>query len=130
MTDKAQDPQGAAEHAARIVVGIDGSQSSIDAMFWAARQAELTKATLDVVMTWEWPTSYGWAIPVPDAFDPEAEMRVRSIPTSDYCAPSTPTSRSTHASCTAIRLRFSSRLQRVRTFSSWGATATANSSAC
>lgn len=76
MTDKAQDPQGAAEHAARIVVGIDGSQSSIDAMFWAARQAELTKATLDVVMTWEWPTSYGWAIPVPDAFDPEAEMRV------------------------------------------------------
>ena len=26
-------------------------------------------------MTWEWPTSYGWAVPVPDDFDPESDVR-------------------------------------------------------
>ena len=26
-------------------------------------------------MTWEWPSSYGWAAPIPDDFDPEADMR-------------------------------------------------------
>ena len=59
----------------RIVVGIDGSASSLDALSWAARQAVLTGSTLEIVMTWEWPTSYGWAVPVPDDFDPEADIR-------------------------------------------------------
>ena len=36
-----------------IVVGVDGSTSSREALRWAARQAEITGATLDVVMTWE-----------------------------------------------------------------------------
>jgi nucleotide-binding universal stress UspA family protein len=53
----------------RIVVGIDGSPSSITALEWALRQAELTDATLEVLMTWEWPTSYGWS-PVPSDYDP------------------------------------------------------------
>ena len=26
-------------------------------------------------MTWEWPSSYGWAVPIPDDFDPEADTR-------------------------------------------------------
>ncbi len=64
-----------ANPAPRIVVGIDGSNASIDAMFWAARQAVLTHASLDIVMAWEWPTSYSWAIPVPDALDPEEDVR-------------------------------------------------------
>ena len=59
----------------RIVVGLDGSASSQDALSWAARQAELTAADLDVVMCWEWPSSYGWAMPVPQDFDPEADFR-------------------------------------------------------
>lgn len=59
----------------RIVVGIDGSSSSLDALAWAGRQADLTGAQLDVVMTWEWPSSLGWAVPIPDDFDPEAEVR-------------------------------------------------------
>lgn len=59
----------------RIVVGIDGSPSSLDALSWAARQAELTGAGLEVVTTWEWPSSYGWAVPVPDDFDPEGDIR-------------------------------------------------------
>ena len=59
----------------RIVVGIDGSASSLDALWWAARQADLTAARLEVVMTWEWPSSYGWAVPVPEDLDPEKEVR-------------------------------------------------------
>ena len=32
-------------------------------------------ATLELVMTWEWPNSYGWAVPIPDDFDPESDVR-------------------------------------------------------
>jgi nucleotide-binding universal stress UspA family protein len=64
----------------RIVVGFDGSPSSVAALSWAARQAELTAASVEVVMCWEWPTSYGWAMPVPDDFDPEGDIR-RSLET-------------------------------------------------
>jgi nucleotide-binding universal stress UspA family protein len=59
----------------RIVVGIDGSPSSLDALSWAARQAELTTASVEVVMSWEWPSSYSWAVPVPANFDPEGDIR-------------------------------------------------------
>ena len=59
----------------RIVVGVDGSPPSVEALQWATRQAVLTESTLEVVMTWEWPSSYGWAVPVPDDFDPESDMR-------------------------------------------------------
>jgi nucleotide-binding universal stress UspA family protein len=39
----------------KIVVGVDGSESSIGALKWAARQAELTGATLHVVTAWAFP---------------------------------------------------------------------------
>ena len=61
--------------AARIVVGVDGSRSSLNALDWAARQAELTNDQLDVVATWQWPSSYGWAVPTPDDYDPETALR-------------------------------------------------------
>ena len=57
----------------RIVVGLDGSQSSIAALEWAVSQAELTEAGLEVLMTWEWPTSYGMALAVPSDYDPTHE---------------------------------------------------------
>jgi len=57
----------------RIVVGIDISPASMAALEWAAHQAELTGATLEVLMTWEWPTSYGWSLPVPSGYDPEQD---------------------------------------------------------
>jgi nucleotide-binding universal stress UspA family protein len=59
----------------RIVVGLDGSPASLEALSWAVRQAVLTGSTLEVVMTWEWPSSYGWAVPVPEDFDPESETQ-------------------------------------------------------
>ncbi len=58
----------------RIVAGIDGSEASLEALSWAARQADLTDCVLEVVMTWEWPSSLGWAVPVPDDFDPETTV--------------------------------------------------------
>jgi nucleotide-binding universal stress UspA family protein len=60
--------------AGRIVVGIDGSAPSLGALEWAARQAELTNSTLRIVGTWDWPTSFGWAVPIPDGFDPEQNV--------------------------------------------------------
>ena len=57
----------------RIVVGIDGSDASLDALAWAARQAELTGSTLLVATSWEWPSSLGWAVPIPDNFNPASD---------------------------------------------------------
>ncbi|MBF6556487.1 MAG: universal stress protein [Acidimicrobiales bacterium] len=62
-----------AETDRRIVVGVDGSKSSIAALEWAATEAELTGAGLKVLMTWEWPISYGWALSVPSDYDPTHE---------------------------------------------------------
>ncbi|HUK70861.1 MAG TPA: universal stress protein [Streptosporangiaceae bacterium] len=48
----------------RIVVGVDGSPSSLTALRWAVRQAECTGATLDAVIAWQYPVNfgtYGWA---------------------------------------------------------------------
>jgi nucleotide-binding universal stress UspA family protein len=43
-----------------IVVGVDGSECSKRALRWAARQAELTGATLDVIAASQFPVFYGW----------------------------------------------------------------------
>jgi|HubBroStandDraft_1064217.scaffolds.fasta_scaffold34882_4 nucleotide-binding universal stress UspA family protein len=59
-----------AAHAGRIVVGVDGSRSSNDAVVWAARQAELTGAKLELVTAWEWPMTYGSPIAFPPDYDP------------------------------------------------------------
>jgi nucleotide-binding universal stress UspA family protein len=59
--------------AGRIVVGVDGSPSSLAALEWAARQGELTGASLELVMAWEWPNSYGAPITFPTGWSPEVE---------------------------------------------------------
>ncbi|MEU1673056.1 universal stress protein [Streptomyces roseifaciens] len=56
----------------RIVVGVDGSESSKEALRWAVRQAELTRCTVDAVMAWQFPPyigSLGWM--PPQDFEPE-----------------------------------------------------------
>jgi nucleotide-binding universal stress UspA family protein len=55
------------EKAPRIVVGVDGSSSGDAALRWAVQQAELTGASVDAVIVWEYPAAlggYGMA-PVP-----------------------------------------------------------------
>jgi nucleotide-binding universal stress UspA family protein len=59
----------------RIVVGVDGSESSRHALRWAARQAQLTGGRIDVVVTWELPTSFGWVPPFPSDFDPAGDAQ-------------------------------------------------------
>jgi nucleotide-binding universal stress UspA family protein len=44
-----------------VVVGVDGSESSADALRWAAAQARITGADLHAVYAWEFPSAYGWA---------------------------------------------------------------------
>jgi nucleotide-binding universal stress UspA family protein len=47
-----------------IVVGVDGSDASKDALRWAGHQAELTGATLRAITTWNVPMiNYGAAMP-------------------------------------------------------------------
>jgi nucleotide-binding universal stress UspA family protein len=43
-----------------IVVGVDGSAPSREALRWAADQARLIGATLHAVMAWEYPVHYAW----------------------------------------------------------------------
>lgn len=43
----------------RIVVGVDGSEESRQALRWAARQAELTGATLELITAWDIPVTFG-----------------------------------------------------------------------
>ena len=43
----------------RIVVGVDGSQASQEALAWAIRQAELTGASVDAVIAWHDPVVMG-----------------------------------------------------------------------
>lgn len=63
----------ASEHP--IVVGVDGSASARRALDWAVRQADLTAARLDVVITWEWPGGFGWTVPFPEDWDPQADAQ-------------------------------------------------------
>jgi len=56
-----------------IVVGVDGSKPSLEALHWAAAQAHLTGATLDAVMVWRWPTSWGRTPTWPPGQEPEEE---------------------------------------------------------
>jgi nucleotide-binding universal stress UspA family protein len=58
----------------RIVVGVDGSPESKQALRWAAQLAGLTGANIDVVTAWQYPVSFGWAaVPYDGSFSPDVE---------------------------------------------------------
>ena len=64
----------------RIVVGVDGSDSSIDALRWAARQAELIGVSLHVVTAWSFPehhTPFGIVFDIAESADPTARARAK-----------------------------------------------------
>ena len=53
-----------------IVVGVDGSQASRDALRWAAEQARLTGASVRAVSSWRWPN---YLTRLPPGVDPAAD---------------------------------------------------------
>jgi nucleotide-binding universal stress UspA family protein len=62
-------PAGKGSKDARIVVGVDGSQPSREALRWAVRQAGLTGSVVDAVIAWQLPAGYGgygWAPTIDD----------------------------------------------------------------
>ena len=60
----------------RIVVVVDGSESSKDALRWASHQAQLTGASLEAVTTWEISAnSFGFAVPIPSDYDPATNAK-------------------------------------------------------
>jgi nucleotide-binding universal stress UspA family protein len=55
----------------RIVVGVDGSEPSVQALRWAVRLAELTGAAVEAVTAWDLPQFYGvggWTPPLEDLY--------------------------------------------------------------
>lgn len=57
-----------------IVVGLDGSPQSLKALRWAVGMAGLLGAPINVVTAWQYPTTYGYASPLPD-WNPEDDAR-------------------------------------------------------
>jgi len=51
---------GQVSEAGRVVVGVDGSEPSREALRWAARLAPALGATIRAVAVWEYPAGYGW----------------------------------------------------------------------
>ena len=45
-----------------VVVGVDGSACSTDALRWARDYARAVGGTVHPVISWQVPTSYGWAL--------------------------------------------------------------------
>ena len=45
-----------------IVVGVDGSASSVDALRWALRQAARTGDHVKAVIAWDYPNMYGYPL--------------------------------------------------------------------
>ena len=58
----------------RIVVGVDGSDESKQALRWAAQQARYTGSSLEVVTAWQLPLGFGWTT-FPEDYDPEADAK-------------------------------------------------------
>ena len=61
----------------RIVVGVDGSPSSTDALRWAFSEAERTRGLVVAVTCWIWPARFNWAVPTPVTMAEDAEAIVR-----------------------------------------------------
>jgi nucleotide-binding universal stress UspA family protein len=60
-------------HPNRIVVGVDGSTQSQQALRWAARIASTTHTAINAVAVWDYPATYGWGLPAD--WNPGADMK-------------------------------------------------------
>ncbi|WP_370415626.1 universal stress protein [Streptomyces fradiae] len=63
----------------RVVVGVDGSPASHEALRWAVQHARLIGGTVEAVAAYDLPGAVGWSAPAVDAaFDAEAAGRALS----------------------------------------------------
>jgi nucleotide-binding universal stress UspA family protein len=60
----------------RIVVGVDGSESSKEALRWAARLAQPLHARIDAVTLWDPAPAFGWGI-LPPTYSPGIDLQQR-----------------------------------------------------
>jgi nucleotide-binding universal stress UspA family protein len=72
MSAPAADPGSSA---GAVVVGVDGSPASKDALRWAADYARLSGTPLLAISAWHWPVAMVVALPAPQDFDPMAEAQ-------------------------------------------------------
>ncbi len=62
----------------RVVVGVDGSPSSREALRWAARQAALTGGTVPALTSWDYPQYHGALGWLPPSSGDEEALEARA----------------------------------------------------
>lgn len=67
------------ENRPRVVVGIDGSESSQAALRWAARIAAGIDADIEAVIAWDYPPAYGWPIAIDANLEAEAAKVLEAV---------------------------------------------------
>jgi nucleotide-binding universal stress UspA family protein len=65
--------------APRIVVGVDGSESSKAALRWAVGQAKLSSVAVDAVFAWDYPTPWYGLVPPTDKEPGDYEAHARKV---------------------------------------------------
>ncbi len=56
---------------AKVVVGVDGSESAAEALRWAAEEARMRGATLEAVLAWDWLDQHALGVDFHPEFDDE-----------------------------------------------------------
>ncbi|MBB5159704.1 universal stress protein [Saccharopolyspora phatthalungensis] len=62
-----------------IIVGIDGSPSSQDALRWAVGQARRTDGEITAVMVWDTPALYDWPLQTAEQLDRVTDETLRKV---------------------------------------------------
>lgn len=56
-----------------VIVGVDGSEASKEALRWALRYAHMAGVTVHALTAWQYPSNYAWAPGILDQIDPEGD---------------------------------------------------------
>ncbi|HEY5272499.1 MAG TPA: universal stress protein [Acidimicrobiales bacterium] len=73
MTDVQNDASG------KVVVGVDGSDPSLQALEWAAKYAEAFALKVRAVSAYHYPVDYGYAYAIPDDIDFAADAKTQLL---------------------------------------------------
>jgi nucleotide-binding universal stress UspA family protein len=58
-----------------IVVGVDGSDTSVSALTWACQLGTAVGASVEVLTSWQWPMGMGPTLAFPTNYDPAGDAR-------------------------------------------------------